>query len=304
MLAFFTSQGSEIALLFGGEPLPLVAISANASRLFSCSLNIFFFQTDSSWGVGKAKRFCFVRYERRFLVKPTLRCLFLPIVRRFAMLIASMALIAVGSMTSSGALAAPPFQKSGPVNANVSPDSIQRTSRTLYTSNGVAEVASLPPTKVVQFSPSGIRGTLDAPADCWMTSTSAPRANAWRCGVKHIIHDPCFSTSPQANSVICDADPTGDTRGLKATLAHPLPAGTSSSGIQAWVMSLSDGSVCTFANGATGLFGGERLNYNCTSGWWIVGSPRIGSVWMVRLVKWGQSPQTQPVMMSVLEVWW
>ncbi|WP_201390811.1 hypothetical protein [Ktedonobacter sp. SOSP1-85] len=164
---------------------------------------------------------------------------------------------------------------------------------------------SPPPMKVVHFSPSGIRGTLDAPADCWMTSTSAPRANAWRCGVKHIIHDPCFSTSAQANYVICDADPTGDGRGLKATLAHPFPApGPYSRDIQAWVMSLSDGSGCTFANGATGLFGGERLNYNCTSGWWIVGFPRIGSVWMVGLVKWGQSPQTQPVMMLVLEVWW
>ena len=248
-------------------------------------------------------RFGFVRYERRFLVKPTLWCLFLPIVRRFAMLIVSMAILAVGSMTSSGALAAPHLQKSGPVHANVSPDSIQRTSRMLSTRNGVAAVASLPPTKVVQFNPSGIRGTLDTPVDCQETSRLTPRPNAWRCIEKNRIHDPCFSPSPQADFVICDADPTGDPRGLKAMLAHPFPApGPSSDGIQAWLMRLSDGSECGFILGATYVIGGERVNYGCTNGWSVVGFPRIGSIWMVKIVRTGQTQGIR--MMPVAEVWW
>lgn len=186
-----------------------------------------------------------------------------------------------------------------------SPGLVQRPTHALSLSKSMATDASPPATKIVHFSPSGIRGTIDAPADCWETSVAAPRTNAWRCGVKNIIYDPCFSVSAQADYMICAADPAGDTRGLKAMLAHPLPApGPYSNGIQAWKMRLSDGSVCSSAPGATGQFGGERLNYYCTNGWWIVGSPRIGSVWMVRLVKWGQSQQTQPFMMSALEVWW
>lgn len=189
-----------------------------------------------------------------------------------------------------------------PQAAFASPGIIQRTTRTLYTSNDVATVVSPPSTKVVLFSPSGIRGTLDAPADCWETSLAAPRANAWRCIGKNIIYDPCFSTSTQANYVICAADPSGDTRGLKAMLAHPLSApGPYGSGIQAWTMRLSDGSVCSFYTGATGLIGGERINYGCTNGSAIVGSPRIGSVWMVKEMKKGQS---QLVMTQVVEVWW
>lgn len=246
----------------------------------------------------------FREYERRFLVKSTVRYLFLSLFRSFAMLIASIAIIVVGSMTSSSTLAASPSPKSAHA-ASTSPSPIQRPAYTLSAGNGVATVASPLPTKVFFFSPSGIRGTFNGPADCRMTSLAAPRVNAWRCGIEHVMYDPCFSTSAQANYVICDTNPAGDGRGMKATLAHPLPIpGPYSSGMQAWAMRLSDGSVCTAASGATGLFGGVRLNYNCTSGWWIVGFPRIGSVWTVRLVKEGQSPQTQPVPMSVLEAWW
>ena len=165
----------------------------------------------------------------------------------------------------------------------------------------VTATATFPPsTKVVRFSPSGIRGTIDTPADCWESSLAAPRANTWRCMVMNTIYDPCFSTSTQASYVICDANPTSDTRGLKAILAHPLPASTLSSGTQAWMIHLADGPVCSFLTGASGLIGGERINYSCTEGAFIVGSPHISPVWMVKEVKKGQS---QPVMMSVVEAW-
>jgi len=63
---------------------------------------------------------------------------------------------------------------------------------------------------------------------------------------------------------------------------------------------LADGPVCSFLTGASGLIGGERINYSCTEGAFIVGSPHISPVWMVKEVKKGQS---QPVMMSVVEAW-
>lgn len=236
-------------------------------------------------------------------MKPTIPDLFLSIFRRFSILITSVAIRVIGSITSYGALAAPQFPKSGAVNAKGSSGNIQRTSRTLYTSNGVAAIASLLSTKVVRFSPSGIRGILDTPVDCQETSWVVPRPDAWRCIEKNRLYDPCFSTTPQGDFVICDANPIGDPRGLKATLAHSLPApGPSSRGIQAWLMRLNDGSVCGFIPGATGVIGGERVNYGCTNGWWVVGSPQIGSVWMVKTVKREQPRLVR--MMSAAEVRW
>jgi hypothetical protein len=163
-----------------------------------------------------------------------------------------------------------------------------------------AYAASPPSTKVVRFIPSGIRGTLYAPADCWETSLAAPRANAWRCIVENTIYDPCFNTSTQTDYVICDADPTGDPHGLKVMLAHPLPPSTPSSGIQAWIMRLADYSECSFITGASGIIDGKRINYTCTDGSLIVGSPHIKSVWMVKEQKKGQS---QLIMTTVVEVW-
>jgi hypothetical protein len=173
---------------------------------------------------------------------------------------------------------------------------IQRPSHLASTSTSVATS----PTKVVRFSPSGIRGTIDTPADCWVSSLAAPRANAWRCLVVNTIYDPCFSASPQASYVICDANPAGDTRGLKAILAHPLPASTPRSGTQAWMMRLTDGPMCSFMTGASGIIGGERITYSCTDGALLVGSPHIGSVWMVKELKKGQS---QLIIVSVGEAW-
>lgn len=182
-----------------------------------------------------------------------------------------------------------------------SPRLISSQNQRLSTSGGVAPGAHFRATKVMHFRPSGIRGTLATPVDCWETSLAAPRANAWRCIERNRIYDPCFSTSPQANYVICDANPSNGTRGLKAILAHPLPSGVYSSGMQAWMMRLSDGSVCAFYTGATGLIGGERINYGCTNGANLVGSPRIGTVWMVKEMKQGRS---RLLMTPVVEVWW
>jgi hypothetical protein len=155
-------------------------------------------------------------------------------------------------------------------------------------------------TKVIRFSPLGIRGSLDKPADCWETSLAAPRADAWRCIVGNIIYDPCFSTQGQKNYVICDVNPAGDGRGLKVKLAHPLPASTVGQGVQAWMMRLSDGTVCSFITGATGLVREERINYGCSNGSEIVGMPKMESVWLVKEIKKGQS---QVIMTPVVEAW-
>jgi hypothetical protein len=172
-----------------------------------------------------------------------------------------------------------------------------------WTMTGTSVVAAAPPsTQVIRFNPSGIRRTLETSADCWETSLAAPRANAWRCIVVNTIYDPCFSVSAQASYVICDADPAGDARGLKVALAHPLSVVSISSeaGTQAWKMRLTDDSVCSFITGASGLVGGERINYDCTNGALIIGFPQRSRIWTVKEMKKGQF---QPIMQSVVEAW-
>lgn len=48
-----------------------------AALYFFCSLNVLFFQTDSSWRWENREAVCFVGYERRFHMKSALRLLFL-----------------------------------------------------------------------------------------------------------------------------------------------------------------------------------------------------------------------------------
>jgi hypothetical protein len=169
--------------------------------------------------------------------------------------------------------------------------------------NGIAETRALSSTQVVHFVPSGYSGPIDknnTPANCWETSLAAPRADAWRCIVGNIIYDPCFSTSAKANYVICDVDPSVSSLGLKATLAHALPASEPSKETQAWFLRLTDGSVCSFLTGATGLFEGDRINYGCTNDITIAGMPHTDKIWTVKAIP---KDATKAVTMSVAEAW-
>src|ERR1700753_291044 len=78
-------------------------------------------------------------------------------------------------------------------------------------------------TKVSRFFPSGVRNSGALTGNCWETSLAAPRPDAWRCIVKDTIYDPCFSSASYDKYVLCDANPAGDTRGIKVVLTDPLP---------------------------------------------------------------------------------
>jgi hypothetical protein len=156
-------------------------------------------------------------------------------------------------------------------------------------------------TSVKQFYPVGIRDTATLSGDCWVTSLAAPRLDAWRCIVINTIYDPCFSSPSYKDYVICDASPTGDMRGIKVTLTKALPTSTASpADHQPWTLRLSNGVVCAFLTGATSIIDNQRVNYGCTDGGFIPGSPTQGTIWTVNEKLPAQSTL---VTKQVIDVW-
>jgi hypothetical protein len=137
-------------------------------------------------------------------------------------------------------------------------------------------------TKVSRFFPTGVRNTGALTGNCWETSLAAPRPDSWRCIVKDTIYDPCFSATHNDKYVICDANPAGDTRGIKVILTDPLPVSTATwNDHQPWTLRLSNGAVCAFLTGASPIIAGQRANYGCTNNALIPGSPKEGHAWTV-----------------------
>jgi len=59
---------------------------------------------------------------------------------------------------------------------------------------------------------------------------------------------------------------------LTLNLTEPLPAHWPiPNPISAWEFELVDGTNCSYLGGATAAFGGKRVNYSCTDGWYVLG---------------------------------
>jgi hypothetical protein len=119
--------------------------------------------------------------------------------------------------------------------------------------------------------------------DCPSGSEATPRRDAWRCFSGNLVYDPCFSSPEDRGIAVCPAAPWLDTA-VKIRLTKPLPRAfgnhdAPSASLQPWALELYDGRRCLFADGATNIVEGQRLNYFCSSngreGLW--GLPSRGS---------------------------
>lgn len=143
------------------------------------------------------------------------------------------------------------------------------------------------PTEVIAVQPSALSVVQEIEGHCWTGSLMTVRPDAWRCMEGDLIHDPCFSESDTDASVICPLRPPGHMTGAKMNLTEPLPV---SYGHQdedpssVWFLELADGTTCILTTGATAVIGGERVNYTCSDGWWVVGLPEVDTVWTVHRV--------------------
>jgi hypothetical protein len=120
------------------------------------------------------------------------------------------------------------------------------------------------------------------------------------------IYDPCFSISGTNQAVICGTSPLSTSLGFKLNLAESLPA----RGIEpilkyAWAFELDDGVDCTFMGGATAAFEGERVNYSCYDGWFILGDLQQGQIWTARKIHLSADSSSieQSIQVNIKIVW-
>lgn len=117
---------------------------------------------------------------------------------------------------------------------------------------------------------------------CWTDSLSTRAADAYRCMQGNVIHDPCFAATPHADTVACFIDPWHPVTLLH--LSKKLPRHSRVTGpTLPWAIETTDGRRCTFLTGATAAMGGERINYGCTDGSFLLGAPdEHRPVWTIR----------------------
>jgi hypothetical protein len=117
---------------------------------------------------------------------------------------------------------------------------------------------------------------------CWTSSLATDATDAYRCMQGNAIHDPCFAATPHARSVACFIDPWHAVTLLTLTRALPRHA-PAVRGALPWAIETADGRRCVFLTGATAPMGGERINYGCVHGSYLIGAPdRRNPLWTIR----------------------
>jgi hypothetical protein len=115
--------------------------------------------------------------------------------------------------------------------------------------------------------------------------TSHVHGRAYRCFERNIIRDPCWKESGR-QVAFCLIRPWS-LNVTRLRLTERLPRADESGG-RLWGLRLGDGigTSCLFAQGATGVVNGRRLNYDCGRGWWLLGEPnRRPRVWTILTAK-------------------
>ena len=71
-----------------------------------------------------------------------------------------------------------------------------------------APTAALPvtTTQIITYTAPAPAGPAQS-GHCWTSSMSITRPGAWRCMIRNLIMDPCFSLPGASGAVECGADP-------------------------------------------------------------------------------------------------
>jgi hypothetical protein len=122
-------------------------------------------------------------------------------------------------------------------------------------------------TQVITYLPEVIPDGTQT-GSCFTNAIGLGRADAWRCTTDdNLIHDPCFEVAnPEGGddpTLVCGADPiTGET-GFVLELTEPLPAPDPGNLSNAWLVQLSDGTVCGLLTGTVPGADGQVAPYGC-----------------------------------------
>ena len=124
---------------------------------------------------------------------------------------------------------------------------------------------------------------------CWGASLSVPASYAWRCVVGNQLFDPCF-TADDASGMVCGVDPLRDEAGFAIQLTAPLPDqdAPAASASSAWMVELTDDTVCLFDTVGAGRVDGQHISYFCErpatakADIVLIGDLQPGDVWMAQ----------------------
>lgn len=155
------------------------------------------------------------------------------------------------------------------------PSSINPNAGNQTISTSTQTPPATPATQVIVYTP--VPPATSTPVEsgsCWTNSIAAPfRSDAWRCMVGNSISDPCFEIPNSTDALLCNINPTVlySTSTFVLKLTQPLPAPQVPPGIPpsnwAWLVQLSDGTLCTPFTGTLPVTaGGEAANYGCAPG--------------------------------------
>lgn len=174
--------------------------------------------------------------------------------------------------------------------------SVMASATPAVTASPAVTPAASKPTEVIRYLPPRPDESATQNGSCFARSIALSwRDDAYRCTFENAIQDPCFRLPDGA--IVCGANPTKETASpFRLSLTVPLPT-TPLSAAQieagkknAWLVKLTDGTVCGFLTGATGGFEGQRLNYGCTDSSFILGDLMPGTTWSARFVTGAVGP--------------
>ncbi len=105
-------------------------------------------------------------------------------------------------------------------------------------------------------------------ADCWITSLSSNRSDAFRCSVGNGIYDPCFEDPIGDESIIsCPSEPYEEDPMMFKMISRPhFDKETEKTDAVPWYIILKNKQTCRFITGATTTIANRRLDYGCNEG--------------------------------------
>jgi hypothetical protein len=141
-------------------------------------------------------------------------------------------------------------------------------------------------TEVIIFAPPEAANITEG--SCFAPSIAVTRPGAWRCAAGNLLYDPCFGRT-DALELVCVTDPSKLDEAFKLRLANPLPQiPQAPHTARPWFVETSDGLTCGFLAGATGEVNGQRVNYRCSDGSYLIGDPTPDSTWTATKIAPGE----------------
>jgi hypothetical protein len=152
------------------------------------------------------------------------------------------------------------------------------TGLTLWLALGCSGAGDSRATEVIIFAPPPeVANVTDS--SCFAPSIAVTRPVAWRCTAGNLVYDPCFGR-PDATEVVCVNDPSKPDEAVKIRLADALPQIPQAPHTpRPWFVETSGGVTCSFLTGATGEVNGQRVNYKCGDGSYLIGEPNRETKW-------------------------